>query len=248
MPPKKRGRDTAAAEDATLSKGAGNNDDIIAAFETLMFYESKLGNSFAGVAYNKVVKAIRGHGSVIAAGADVAKLAGVGKASVEKIDELLATGKLKKVDEFAAIYGPVPDEIKAAMSLTTSGGKSAGGKKGAAAKSVGKPLKGTPMPAATKKKVATLATELAGKLKTDALKATLKANGQSTTGAKDELVQRCAQGAIMGRIPTCPLCSGGKLKYDAATGIYACPGYMDDADFRPCFFKSADVTRGIWVE
>ena len=259
MPPKKRGRAESAAEDATLKKDAsataaaastGSNDPLIAGFEALMFYEGKMGNRYAGVAYNKVVKALRDYPTVIASGAEVKNLAGVGKASVEKIDELLSTGKLKKIEEFEGIYGPIPDEMKAALSATTSTAKSSGKGKAGAAKSTAStksaPLKGTPMSAAIKKRVKTAAGEIEEKYKVDELKALLRSNGQTTTGAKAELVTRCAEGSVMGRIPSCPMCSGGKLKFDGATGIYKCPGFMDDDQFMPCFFKGADITRTGW--
>ena len=257
-PPKKRGRVEAAAEDATLTKdatapvaaaaaaSAGSNDPLIAAFEALMFYEGKMGNRYAGVAYNKVVKAIRDYPKVIASGAEVKNLAGVGKASVEKIDELLSTGKLKKIDEFAETYGPIPEEMKAALPMAARTAKSGAKAKAGAASSKSVAVKGTPMSAAIKKKVKAAAGEIEDKYKVDELKAILRTNGQTTTGAKAELVMRCAEGEVMGRTPTCPMCSGGKLKFDAATGIYKCPGFMDDDTFMPCFFKGGDITRTKW--
>jgi hypothetical protein len=32
----------------------------------------------------------------------------------------------------------------------------------------------------------------------------------------------------------CSACGGGKLRFDRKTGIYKCPGFMDDEDFRNC--------------
>ena len=32
----------------------------------------------------------------------------------------------------------------------------------------------------------------------------------------------------------CTGCGGGKLRFDRKTGIYKCPGYMDDEDFKHC--------------
>jgi hypothetical protein len=112
---------------------------------------------------------------------------------------------------------------------TSTGGNSVAGENGAAAE------------------VAALAATLATTMTVVSLKAMLTDNGQSIMGPKGDLVQRCAQGAIMGRIPACPLCVGGKLAYDAATGIYTCGGYMDDAHFRACSFRSASVARGSWA-
>lgn len=32
----------------------------------------------------------------------------------------------------------------------------------------------------------------------------------------------------------CSSCGGGKLRFNRMTGIYTCPGYMDDDEFRNC--------------
>lgn len=62
----------------------------------------------------------------------------------------------------------------------------------------------------------------------------LEKNQQSKTGTKSELAAKCADGKQFGRIPTCPKCGGGKLRFNRDRGTYACPGYMEDTDFVHC--------------
>lgn len=45
------------------------------------------------------------------------------------------------------------------------------------------------------------------------LKLLLKSNDQSRTGNKAVLVAKCADGAAFGRLPRCPKCLGGKIKF-----------------------------------
>ena len=42
------------------------------------------------------------------------------------------------------------------------------------------------------------------------LKDLLKKNLQSMTGNKDDLIMKCADGSVLGRIPRCPKCFGGR--------------------------------------
>jgi len=42
------------------------------------------------------------------------------------------------------------------------------------------------------------------------LKDLLKKNLQSMTGNKDDLIHKCADGSVLGRIPRCPKCFGGR--------------------------------------
>jgi hypothetical protein len=203
----------AVAEDAVPS---GDNSTLIAAFEELAPYEAKR-NKHAPFTYGRIVKAIREHGRVITAGADVAKAVGVGPKTVADIDELLMTGKLAQLEKHKATRGPVPVAA--------------------------------PMSEATAAEVAARKAQLVGTATVARLKVTLQANGQATTGAKDELARRCAEGAVMGRIPKCPACKDGMLRYDATSGVYACPGFHDpDSNkFRHCRFKAPAVTRAPWV-
>lgn len=59
-------------------------------------------------------------------------------------------------------------------------------------------------------------------------------NNQPKTGTKDTLAEMCADGKLLGRIPNCPKCAGGKLRFDLSKGTYKCPGYMEDTEFKHC--------------
>lgn len=75
------------------------------------------------------------------------------------------------------------------------------------------------------------------------------ANNQTKTGTKGDLAEKCADGELLGRIPMCPECGGGKLRFRWQTGIYSCPGFMDDDEFRNChkIYTMKDVSREPWV-
>ena len=82
------------------------------------------------------------------------------------------------------------------------------------------------------------------------LKSILKENNQIQSGSKKDLVDRCSQGKLLGSLPMCSKCSGGKLRFNIKTGQYYCPGYMDDTDFINCGFKPnfGDVLRNPWID
>jgi hypothetical protein len=82
------------------------------------------------------------------------------------------------------------------------------------------------------------------------LKEMLKKNDQSMTGAKDDLIQRVADGKVLGKIPRCPKCSGGRPKFDYKTGMYKCPGFRDDEEFRFCNKKYSmeELPREDWTD
>ena len=50
-------------------------------------------------------------------------------------------------------------------------------------------------------------------------------------------MQRVSEISVLGAIPLCSSCGGGKLNFDLASGKYTCPGYYDDTDFVRCFKK-----------
>lgn len=54
------------------------------------------------------------------------------------------------------------------------------------------------------------------------------------SGNKDEMVQKIADGIVLGRIPRCTSCFGGRPRFDYKTGKYTCPGYRDDVDYKNC--------------
>ena len=56
------------------------------------------------------------------------------------------------------------------------------------------------------------------KLSNDKLKAILRANAQSMTGDKKTLIEKIADGEILGSMPRCSKCGGGYLKWDNKKG------------------------------
>ena len=82
------------------------------------------------------------------------------------------------------------------------------------------------------------------------LKEMLKKNDQTCTGTKDELIEKIADGKVLGKIPRCSHCFGGRLRFNYKTGVYNCPGYRDDTDFHNCHrtFKLDEVKRDAWVD
>jgi len=78
----------------------------------------------------------------------------------------------------------------------------------------------------------------------NSLKNMLKFNDQLCNGKKADLIERVAECKVLGTIPRCPECSGGKPKFQA--GYYFCPGYMDDDKFQECNWISRDLERTPW--
>lgn len=243
MPPKKRSRSSSDATDAVKECASSppatiNNDAVIQAFEELMVYESKDGNKWAGVAYNKVLAVLRGLKKTLSSGSEIASFQGVGKTSVEKIDEFLTTGKIKKLEDLKALHGALPSGMVIGGTTKSAAGSKAskaGGTAGAAAPPSKAQL------AAIKKAAA----ELEEKPQ-QYLKDLCKHNKQVQSGTKADLVQRCSEGQVLGQIPICPFCGAGKLRYDIKTGLYKCPGYTDDDKYMPCVFQSGQVQRLPW--
>lgn len=63
----------------------------------------------------------------------------------------------------------------------------------------------------------------------------LKVNNQPYSGMnKGQLIEKIADGIVLGQIPCCPKCQGGKPKFDSEKSIYHCKGYMDDANYVVC--------------
>ena len=56
----------------------------------------------------------------------------------------------------------------------------------------------------------------------------------TVSGNKKQLIVRVAEGRVLGAIPRCPKCSGGKPSFDSSTGLYKCRGYFDDDQYVPC--------------
>jgi hypothetical protein len=81
------------------------------------------------------------------------------------------------------------------------------------------------------------------------LKDLLRKNDQSMSGNKDDLIEKVADGMVLGKIPRCSSCFGGRLRFDYKRGVYNCPGYRDDADYHNCHkvFTLKEVTRDPWT-
>lgn len=82
------------------------------------------------------------------------------------------------------------------------------------------------------------------------LKEVLKKNEQSMSGNKDQLVQKVADGKVMGKIPRCPKCFGGRPRYDYIKGTYHCHGYRDDEDMVECDkeLTKEELPRETWTD
>ncbi|CAD8073699.1 unnamed protein product [Paramecium sonneborni] len=78
------------------------------------------------------------------------------------------------------------------------------------------------------------------------IKDNLRKNLQSMTGNKDELLNKIADGIVLGSIPRCPHCFGGRPKFNQATGSYFCVGYRDDTDFKFCNKVITSLDRTPW--
>jgi len=76
------------------------------------------------------------------------------------------------------------------------------------------------------------------------LKQICRYNLMVQTGNKDEIIDRIAQSTVLGVIPKCPLCGGGRPKY--GSGFWFCEGYRDDTDWRDCHWIGLDIKRTPW--
>lgn len=85
---------------------------------------------------------------------------------------------------------------------------------------------------------------------TEELKKMLKANDQTCTGNKGDLIDKVADGRVLGKIPRCTNCYGGRLRFNYKNGVYTCPGYRDDEDFHFCNkkYQFNEILRTSWVD
>jgi len=76
----------------------------------------------------------------------------------------------------------------------------------------------------------------------------LRHNGQLITGRKHDLLLKCIDGELNGRIPGCPSCHLGQMHYDYSEGAYVCNGYFDDMAHNPirCGHVQSHVKREHW--
>jgi hypothetical protein len=82
------------------------------------------------------------------------------------------------------------------------------------------------------------------------LKEMCKKNSQKVTGTKKELIERIADGKVLGSIPLCPSCGGGRPRFDSGKGTYLCPGFMEDDKFVNCNkkFNMSEIIRNPWTD
>mmetsp|Transcript_71495 Transcript_71495/g.155295 ORF Transcript_71495/g.155295 Transcript_71495/m.155295 type:complete len:290 (-) Transcript_71495:310-1179(-) len=80
------------------------------------------------------------------------------------------------------------------------------------------------------------------------LQAELALNDQVRNGKKPELVQRVAEGRVLGSLPRCPRCKKGRIHWSRIGGWYNCPGYYDGEDRmqKRCYFRAQELKRGPW--
>jgi len=76
----------------------------------------------------------------------------------------------------------------------------------------------------------------------------LRHNGQLVTGRKHDLLLRCIDGEVNGRIPGCPSCHLGQMQYDYSEGAFICNGYFDSLAHNPirCGHIQSSVERERW--
>jgi DNA polymerase/3'-5' exonuclease PolX len=83
------------------------NRALAEAFLDLSDFEFKASNKFGGIALKKAVKSLCLCEIPVTSGKQVSKLDGIGKSTVEKIDEFLATGHISRLEEFRAAGGDI---------------------------------------------------------------------------------------------------------------------------------------------
>eukprot|EP00300_Choanocystis_sp_HF-7_P015148 c18952_g1_i1.p1 GENE.c18952_g1_i1~~c18952_g1_i1.p1 ORF type:complete len:303 (+),score=68.46 c18952_g1_i1:30-938(+) len=76
----------------------GDNETIINILKQLANNEKNSGNRYKANAYRKAVQTIQAHPGPIRSGKDAKELPGIGDKIAKKIDEILSTGKLNKLE------------------------------------------------------------------------------------------------------------------------------------------------------
>ena len=71
------------------------------------------------------------------------------------------------------------------------------------------------------------------KCTTEQLKAELRENAQSQTGDKGVLMEKVAEGRVLGALPKCPACKIGFLTFRRSDGAAFCKGYYNAELGRP---------------
>lgn len=79
------------------------------------------------------------------------------------------------------------------------------------------------------------------------MKNLLRLNNLTITGTKSALAARIAEAKVLGCIPKCSECGGGRATWDDH-GYWVCNGYMDDDTWQDCSFVSKEVIRVPWKD
>ncbi len=92
--------------------------------------------------------------------------------------------------------------------------------------------------------------ELYDNKKTDELRDLLRQNHSRVSGNKKILVERCAEGKLLGVLPLCTSCKKGYIHLDWKKKKYVCEGHMEHGRKEDCDgeMDEEDVTRRAWVE
>lgn len=167
----------------------------------------------------------------------------------EEKDDIKALGARWDADE-KCWYVPAGKALKpfakwiSAESAAGAAITAATAKKNRVPKPAGKPKK---LPAKTLKLLVKEENRLQS-LTAAHLKDALKLNDQKMAGTKSEQIAKVAEGIVLGAIPRCPSCAGGRPHFDRQTSLYSCPGYMDDSTFVHCNWSSYTLKRRVWQQ
>lgn len=82
------------------------------------------------------------------------------------------------------------------------------------------------------------------------LKEMCKSNDMKVSGTKTELIERIADAKVLGVIPKCPSCGGGRPRLNPKSRTYFCNGYLDDTIFKNCHktFAYSEIVREPWKD
>ena len=86
--------------------------------------------------------------------------------------------------------------------------------------------------------------------KGEELRDLLRQNHEKVSGNKKTLVERCAEGKLLGVLPLCRTCNRGHMHLDWKRRMYVCEGYMDHGRREVCegAMDKDEVQRKDWVD
>lgn len=241
-----------AEEDETpLGPGHPGNKPLITAFLQLAVYEYKFGDPFAALGCLKVHERLRRHVpekiDPSTASKKLPEECHIGRGAKIQIDQFygittspnvpVVAGQINRLEELRAEHGATVPELDGnhndALEKLIADIKATA-------------IEGKPLSAETLKKIEAARAQFLP-LKIPGLKDILRTNQQILTGVKEDLIERCAQGAVLGAVPRCPHCHGGKLRFDKEKGQYWCHGFMDDDEYKTCYFNTNTVEFDPWM-